>query len=393
MRMSVLSDTFFQGLASSAVDLNRAETLPPACYTDPEFYEFEKEAIFRHEWLCVGREAWIRSPGDYFTTSHAGEPILVTHTLGGEIKAMSSVCRHRAMLVAQGRGHAKSFACPYHHWTYGLDGRLLGVPAMERAAHFDCEDVWLPEFKVENWLGFIFINMDEDAAPLAPRLSALTAALERYEVADAEALPQAEPTRFGWNWKVMLENNNDGYHANRLHKGPLHDFVPSALASFPELPADTAGYFRYNGTLHPDVGFNATQRALFKIFPSLTAEDRSRIIFMIIPPSLSVIALSDMIMFSIVRTETFDSILQERGMMFMPGVPSEPLFNERIDMFNSANIAINAQDRHVDGLVQTGLNSRFVIRGRYSWQEGAQGELNRWLVRRYEAAWSRRANA
>ena len=393
MRASTLTDEFMASLASSVRDVNNAETLPPACYADPEFYEFEKEAIFRREWLCVGRESWAKSPGDYFTTSHAGEPIVVARTLDGELKAMSSVCQHRAMLVAEGRGNANSFMCPYHHWTYGLDGRLVGAPAMERACNFRREDVRLPQFKVELWLGFIFINMDPNAAPLAPRLAAVTAALARHDVAEAEGLPPGESVRFDWNWKVMLENNNDGYHANRLHQGPLHDFIPSRLASFPELPEDTAGYYRYNGTLHTDASFNVTTKALFKIFPRLTEEDRNRVLFAVIPPSFSMIAHSDMILFTILRADTHDTMLTDRSLLFVPGVVNEPLFKERVDMIGAAVASISAQDRHVDALVQVGLRSHFATRGRQSWQEGAQNELNRWLVRRYQDAWRRMGRA
>ena len=393
MRASTLTDEFMASLASSVRDVNNAETLPPACYADPEFYEFEKEAIFRREWLCVGRESWAKRPGDYFTTSHAGEPIVVARTLDGELKAMSSVCQHRAMLVAEGRGNANSFMCPYHHWTYGLDGRLVGAPAMERACNFRREDVRLPQFKVELWLGFIFINMDPNAAPLAPRLAAVTAALARHDVAEAEGLPPGESVRFDWNWKVMLENNNDGYHANRLHQGPLHDFIPSRLASFPELPEDTAGYYRYNGTLHTDASFNVTTKALFKIFPRLTEEDRNRVLFAVIPPSFSMIAHSDMILFTILRADTHDTMLTDRSLLFVPGVVNEPLFKERVDMIGAAVASISAQDRHVDALVQVGLRSHFAARGRQSWQEGAQNELNRWLVRRYQDAWRRMGRA
>ena len=99
--------------------------LPPACYVERDFWEFEKEAIFSHEWLCVGREAWARNPGDYFTSAHMGEPIVVVRNRDGVLKAMSTVCQHRAMLVVEGRGNAKAFMCPYHHWSYSLDGNLI----------------------------------------------------------------------------------------------------------------------------------------------------------------------------------------------------------------------------------------------------------------------------
>ena len=92
-----MSDAFFGGLSSSTREVNAAETLPPLCYSDPLFYEFEKEAIFFREWLCVGREAWARKPGDYFTAFQVGEPIVVARTRDGALKAMSAVCRHRGI--------------------------------------------------------------------------------------------------------------------------------------------------------------------------------------------------------------------------------------------------------------------------------------------------------
>src|SRR5579863_2642029 len=141
----LLTDAFFDSFETSLGDLDTAQTLPPACYTDAAFYEFEKEALFDHEWLCVGREDWVKEPGDYFTTHVVGEPIVVARARDGVVRAMSSVCQHRAMLVAEGKGNARGFMCPYHHWVYGLDGRLVNAPAMERTCGFDKASVRLPE--------------------------------------------------------------------------------------------------------------------------------------------------------------------------------------------------------------------------------------------------------
>lgn len=101
--MSVLSDEFLASMASSITDVNDAEMLPPACYVDPQFFEFEKDAIFAREWLCVGRQEWVAKPGDFFTTMHMGEPVVVVKGRDGVVRAMSTVCQHRAMLVAEGR--------------------------------------------------------------------------------------------------------------------------------------------------------------------------------------------------------------------------------------------------------------------------------------------------
>ena len=390
MSSKILTDAFFEGFNSSLGDVTEAETLPPACYTDDDFFEFEKDALFNREWLCVGREDWVKNPGDYFTATHIGEPLIISRTREGELKAMSAVCQHRAMLVAEGRGNTKAFVCPYHHWTYGLDGRLVGAPAMSKTCGFDRNDVGLPEIKTEIWEGFIFVNFDEDAAPLAPRLTTVSEALANYDLPNAEGAVPDEPQSYPWNWKVMMENNNDGYHATRLHKGPLHDFIPSELATFPDMPEGSAGYLRFNGTLHPDAAFNPLQKAVLPIFPKLTAEERHRAMFANIPPTLSLVVTSDMIIYLILHAESAGQHSMTIGWLVAPGAMSEPLFQERLDMNMRTAMEITEQDLHVDKLVQIGLKSRFSVRGRYSWQERAQSDLNHWLVSRYQQEWQRR---
>lgn len=386
MKISVLNDTFFKDLDKSILPVEEAETLPPECYTDAEFYELEKEAAFNHEWLCVGRESQASEPGDYFTTAIVGEPIIVVRNRKGELKAMSAVCQHRAMLVAEGQGNARAFMCPYHHWTYSLDGDLLNGPAMEKTCNFAKSDYNLPTFKVETWLGFVFINFDNDAPPLAPRLAAVEKVIERYDLANAEGTPP-ETMTFPWNWKVMFENNNDGYHASRLHHGRYHDFVPSELCSFPEMPADTAGYTRRNGTTHKDASFNITQKALQPIFPNLNEQDRNEVLFANVPPTLSLVLTPDMVFYLNVRATGPETHEMDTGLLFAPGAMEHPDFQARLDTTMATAIEIMGQDQHVDEMVQIGLRSRFAVRGRYSWQEGAQQQLNSWLVPRYQTAW------
>ena len=390
MTSALLNDALFDSFESSIGRVEESRSLPPACYIDEGFYAFEKAAIFHKEWLCAGRASWLEQPGDYFTLSHANEPILVALTKTGEIAAMSAVCRHRAMLVAEGHGNARAFVCPYHHWTYGLDGRLVGAPAMERTCGFARRDVALPRLAVEVWNGFVFVNLDPDAAPLAPRLQPVTAALANYELDIAEGPRPGPPPSYPWNWKVMMENNNDGYHATRLHRGPLHDFIPSELSVFPELPPDTAGYLRFNGSTHADVGFNALQKAVLPIFSKLTDVERNRVIFANLPPTLSLVVLSDMVLYLILYADSAASHRMAMGYLVRPGAMEEPLFEARMAMNMSAALEITAQDLHVDELVQVGLNSKFAPRGRYSWQETAQRDLNAWLVQRYRRAWAKR---
>lgn len=391
---SILNDELFASMGDSVLPVDEAIMLPPSVYTAPEFFEFEKDAIFAKEWLCVGRKEWIPNPGDYFTSTHMGEPIVIVRGRDGVIRSMSTVCQHRAMLVAEGHGNTRSFLCPYHHWAYSLTGDLIGAPAMERACNFDKTKIKLPQFKVEEWLGFIFINFDPEAAPLAPRLAKVTEVLEPYDLANADTSLDLEEQTFPWNWKVMFENNNDGYHANRLHAGPLHDIAPSELCVFPQdLPEDTAGYYRYNGTVHADASFNPTLKALLPVFPGLSDEDRHRLLFANVPPSLSLIIRADLVAFIILHANTHDTITAKRGWLAAPGAASEPLFAERLRINLDSSAEIAAQDVHVDGLIPYGLRSRYAARGRYSWQEQAQREFNAWLVKRYKAQWEEQSHA
>jgi phenylpropionate dioxygenase-like ring-hydroxylating dioxygenase large terminal subunit len=194
--------------------------------------------------------------------------------------------------------------------------------------------------------------------------------------------------QFAWNWKVMFENNNDGYHANKLHRGPLHDFIPSELCSFPEAGEGDAGFLRYNGTTHADASFNPTQKAVLPVFPRLTDEDRNRATFANIPPTLSLVMTSDMVIYLILRPTGPETMEQDTGLLVAPGATETPGFEERLEMIMTSAGKIIAQDMHVDELVQVGLRSRFAVRGRYSWQEGAQVQFNRWLTPRYQKAWA-----
>lgn len=386
--MTILTDQFFDSFESSIRDTVEADTLPPACYTDEEFFRFEKEALFYREWLCVGRAEWVENSGDYFTVTHANEPLVITRHRSGEIIAMSSVCQHRAMLVAEGKGNTRGFICPYHHWSYDLDGALIGTPAMGRTCNFDKKDHGLPRLKVELWHGFIFVNFDLEAAPLASRMTAIDEVVANYDFASLRG-PEPMAQELAWNWKVQFENNNDGYHANRLHQG-LHDYIPSSLASFPEVEPGTAGYYRLNGSTHPHASFNPTEKAMFPIFPGLTQEEHNRLLFVNVPPTLSLVILNDVVIYIIMDARSASSHGLTFGSLYLPEAMEDPEFEAKRQINDEYTGHIVAQDMHVDLLIQQGLNSRFAPRGRYSWQEDAQRQFNQWLVERYWAERDRR---
>ncbi len=222
-----MDPTRIPGLEAVRRPLDHASGLPPACYTDPAFFAAERERLFLREWLPVGREEDVPAPGDYVCTDRFGEPLVVVRDAEGVLHALSRVCRHRGMPVVEGRGRRRSFQCPYHLWTYGLDGRLLGAPEMERAAGFDRDACRLPSLRLECWEGWIFVNFDPGAAPLGAALEPLRRRLAPWRLGamrTAATLAYDSP----WNWKVMVENFLESYHHVGPHRDTLQPLFPAA---------------------------------------------------------------------------------------------------------------------------------------------------------------------
>lgn len=382
----IFTSAVFDSLARSIQDVNESCTLPPAFYTSEEFFEFEKEAIFGHEWFCVGRTSQIPNVGDFFTRTFLDEPLIIVRDKEGAVRVLSAVCQHRGMVVAEGEGNCSKFTCLYHHWIYALDGRLLGTPAMERAVDFDKSRHGLPSLKVELWKGFIFASFDPASPPLAPRLSKLDPLLENFNL-EAAVMPHSHRLEdLRWNWKVMLENFNDAYHATRLHKGP-HDFCPSELAEFMEWDDGDAAVARTNGFTHIDGGFNPTQKALMPIFPNLTDVERQRITFVLIPPSLCLGFAPDEVFYFVVEPRAAGTIDIDIGYLFDASALEHPLFSYLFEQAQAGVKIYNDQDIYADKMVQRGLRSRYAPRGRYSYQEQTHRQFNRWLVQRYARSW------
>lgn len=385
--MTSLTDDLFESFDSSITELSKAATLPAELYTSDEFLEFERRALFDQEWLAVGTSSRIPEAGDWFTTTVNNESIIVARGKDNEIRAFSSVCQHRAMEVCLGEGNNTTFTCPYHNWIYGLDGRLLGAPAMERTDDFEKSEWGLPNLAVEIWQGFIFVSLADDPAPLAPTLTDYDPYLEHYDLENCFAAGTFTLEGLPWNWKVMFENFNDGYHANRLHT-LIQDFCPSELSKFPVAwTPDSNVIFREAGYVHIDGGFNATRKAILPIFPDLTEEERWRSTFALLPPSLCIGTAPDQAFFFIIRPTSAQTIDVEIGYLLHHEAPAHPMFDHLLEMSDAGVQVFVAQDQDATTKVQRGLNSRFAPRGRYSWQEETHLYFNRWLVDRYRANW------
>jgi choline monooxygenase len=198
-------------------DLNVGLALPTAWYTDPAISALELGHIFRRTWQYVGRTDQIARVGDYFTAAVGDIPVIIVRTLDG-IQALVNVCRHRRHQVLQGEGNRQTLQCPYHAWTYELDGRLRTAPRSERELDFCKEEYPLLRLQVATWGQWIFANADVGAPPLIEMLGELPRIIESSGLnLDTLRFWRREAWTSDANWKVMIENFLECYHCPVQH--------------------------------------------------------------------------------------------------------------------------------------------------------------------------------
>ncbi len=200
--------------------LNKAFTIPGPFYTDTRLAEMERNYVFHRNWQVVCRTGQVAEPGQYITAMLEGEPIIVVRGMDGILRAFYNICRHHAAAVMPAPcGHASILRCPYHGWSYGLDGSLKGIPEFDGVSDFDRSQNGLVPVKIATWEQFVFVNLDPDAGLLYSFLGRIVDRLKPLEVSKLHYV-DSRTWDIDCNWKVFVDNYLDGgYHVPHLHKG------------------------------------------------------------------------------------------------------------------------------------------------------------------------------
>jgi len=398
-------------LPEPARDGSEAPMLPHECYTSPEFFEFERAAVFARSWICIGHQGQIPKTGDYLTPTVAGEQLIVVRLADGRIHAMSAVCRHRGQLIACEPGSgARSFTCPLHFWSYDLEGRFLGATRLGGAEVLDKlrATAKLPAVRTEIWHGLIFVNLDADAVPLAPSLAKLEPFWANYEKADLVVVPpKMSDTPLPWNWKIHYENFTDAYHPEFVHRG-THDFAPSTLpdgggVQFTPMTGRDNAIVRSVPLLRPDGGMMEAGWGEPPAFPPievLAPEQRRRLAFAMIPPSLTLVFAPNTVAYQMISATGVEKTYASNDRITAGGwiVPRTTRalsdFDRRAAAIQDGAKKIWAQDISVNLGVQSGKKSRYMQQLRtedYGPLERTLLQFNAWLVRAYRAGAERLA--
>ena len=372
---------------ASIVDIEQCITLPPAAYTSEDWFEFEKRAVWDNEWICVGHIGQIPKVGDYTSITINEDPLLVLRGADNEVKVISSVCQHRGHVLGEATGNTQYFTCPFHGWSYDLNGKLVSAPEMD--AHASLEELQrdhcLPKLRSEVWNGFVFINFDGQAAPLAPRLKRLSAEIANHHLDKMGATPTLDWTDNPWNWKYMHENAIEPHHTWYLHKGP-HDFAPSKLATFVEWDeADDGAVFHPTGFLYQDGNFTPGFRSMFPVIETLNDQERQRVMFACVLPNLFFGCVPDGCFYYWILPNGANDLTLRVGFLYPHATLRQPTFDMVFKSVVDGLSIFNDQDVVANTASHKGLRSRFANRGRYAPKEATLPQMNRWLVKRYKA--------
>ena len=236
--------------------------LAASYYTDPAVFEREKERIFFRTWQYAGHVSQVEATGDYFTFAILDQSLFVLRGRDGELRCFYNVCQHRAHELVTGAGNKRVLACPYHAWTYELDGRLRKAPNDGKVPGFDRTSICLTEARLEVFCGFIFVNLDPNARPMAEWYPGVEAELRAY-VPDIDRLKPLDwvEVEEACNWKVTVENYNECYHCRINHptfaKGVVDPNSYNVLAQGHCLRHTTRAANLERMTYHVDPGSNA----------------------------------------------------------------------------------------------------------------------------------------
>ena len=318
--------------------------MPAEYYTSPDFLNLETNEVLRREWMCVGHVGEIPNPGDYITTDLAGELLIVTRDMDGQVRVLSNVCRHRGNRVAEGAGNTRKFICRYHTWSYDTSGALVAAPHMKGQTKFDKGNCGLPEFAMEIWKGWIFVNLDGNATPLAPRLEGLGDIVKNYHPED-RFLVFMEEDSWACNWKALFENFMEGYHLSATHLHTLHPITPTKLCKKMTSGDGWTGYHAFYDPDYPPRG---------PFHPDMTEEERNNSPMYGIFPNLVVGMATNFTLFMCLRPSGPDRVKIRWGVTGLENDPKSDKVRDYVSLCRS----FNAEDKEKLEALQEALKTR-----------------------------------
>ena len=361
-------------------------SLPPEAFRSQEIFDLEREKIFRAGWVLIGRADQVQNPGDYMCIDVVGEPLVMVRDRDGTLRVLSRVCRHRWMNVCSGSGNATVFECPYHAWNYNLDGTLRGAPAMDTTPGFDRRHIRLPSIRHEVWQGFVYVNLDERAEPLAPRLTPLEQEIKEFRLAEWRVVKSHDYGELPWDWKVF-QDNGDCYHHVGIHRETFERDYPG-LGSW-----DSPNNGHYTliwcraGENYIVAGEDGQRivKTTFEPLSGLTEDQRLNLCLFYVLPNFWIFPSPDQGLYVRMFPLGPGRLHMILDYMVPPHVLEDPELADKLAELERYVAVFNSQDTRVCSAVQRGLESAYAASGPYSRLEGHNRDFALWVARQLTA--------
>jgi phenylpropionate dioxygenase-like ring-hydroxylating dioxygenase large terminal subunit len=351
-------------------------TLDARWYRSPEVFEREREHIFSREWICVGRIERLQRPGDFFVAEVARESLIVVKDQREEVHAFYNVCRHRGTRMCEAHsGHfSGSIQCPYHAWTYGLDGRLKVARNMTDIEGFSVDDFPLHEARVATWEGFVFVCLSSDAPAFAEAFAPLLERFRRWHIADLRAA-QTIDYDLNANWKLIFQNYSECYHCPLVH--PQLDKLSASDSGRNDL-SEGAFLGGYSELRNPGASLTTTGATTRPPVGEVDGADIDRVYYYTIFPSMLLSLHPDYVMVHYAKPVAPNRTHVECAWLFDPQTMSRADFDpsDAVEFWDLTN----RQDWHVNELTQKGIESRAYTPGLYANAEGLLAAFDRHYV-------------
>lgn len=352
-------------------------TLPGRYYTSAEIYAEELERIFSRRWVAVGRADEIANPGDYVLRTIAGESVIVVRGRDRALRAFYNVCRHRGTRLCEDpRGRfSETIQCPYHAWTYTIDGQLIGAPHMNEVAGFDKRDFPLHAVALEAWEGFAFASLAREPESCAEAFAPLAGRFSRFNLANLRSARRIEYD-VAANWKLIFQNYSECLHCPVIHPG-LAKLTPYTSGANDLIDGPYLGGYM---VITQDGGsLTLSGRACGAPVGALPAEDLSRVYFYSIFPNLLLSLHPDYVMFHTLWPDGPGRTHITCEWLFHPDSFTQPGFDpdDAVRFWDMTN----RQDWHICELSHAGIASRAYEPGPYSPREGISAAWDREFLR------------
>jgi Rieske 2Fe-2S family protein len=353
-----------------------AKTLPQRYFISPDIFAREQERIFLEAWVCLGHTSEIGNGGDYIVKTVAGESVIAVRDKKGGLQAFYNVCRHRGTrLCEEAQGHGSVIQCPYHAWTYGLDGTLIGAPHMDEAPGFDKADYPLHRVRIDQWEGFIFVSLARDPQPLGQVFATLHGKFQEWN------LPRLRSAKriiydVQANWKLIFENYSECYHCPGVHPAlsrvSPYDSAENDLIEGPFL----GGFMR----IAKGKSLTMTGQACARPVGDLKGEDHARVFYYSIFPNMLLSMHPDYVMVHRLWPLSPARTLIDCDWFFHPEAAGAgaAVYNpdDAVEFWDMTN----RQDWHVCELSQEGIGSRAYQPGPYSRRESIPAAWDRYYL-------------